>query len=111
MYMEVDYNPEATGRREFLRVRVNWNVDEPLRFQRHFQFTPGTNTLLRFTFERLRGFCEVCGMLTHDLGACLIQNGGPDNGEDPDSADEDGDVRVRNPASIFIIEEINEEEP
>ncbi|XP_033141779.1 uncharacterized protein LOC108869928 [Brassica rapa] len=66
MYMDVDYNAEATARRDYVRVRVNWNVDEPLRFQRHFQFTPGTNTLLRLTFERLMGFCDVCGMLTHD---------------------------------------------
>lgn len=53
MYMEVNYNPDVTARREFARVRINWNVDEPLRFQKHFQFTQGENTLLRFTYERL----------------------------------------------------------
>lgn len=43
------------------------------------------NTLLRFHYERLRGFCDVCGMLTHGSGACLIQN----RGGEPDDGDED----------------------
>lgn len=112
MYMEVDYNAEVTARREFARVRINWNVDEPLRFQKQFQFLPGINTLLRITYERLRGFCEVCGMLTHDSGACLIQNGGQDNVDDDDDNgsddDNEGDGMANAPG--VIIEEIVEAE-
>lgn len=48
-------------------------MEQPLYFQRQFQFTPGVNTLLRFRYEHLRGFCETCGMITHDSGNCLIQ--------------------------------------
>lgn len=65
--MEVDYNVEPVARVEFVFVQINWDVENPLRY------------------ERLRDFCEVCGMLTHDSVACLIQNGGGD----PDSADDD----------------------
>lgn len=97
MYIEVDYNADAAARRDYARVRVNWDVDEPLRFQRQFQFTAGVNTLLRLTYERLRGFCEICGRLTHDFGACLIQNGGiPQEGGDDDS---DGDNEEDHPAA------------
>lgn len=106
MYMEVDYSPDVVARRDYARVRVNWNVDEPLRFQRNFQFTEGVNTLLRLTFERLRGFCEVCGRLTHDSGACLLQNGGPANEDDDDVSDGD-DNEAQDPANHgVIIEEI-----
>lgn len=65
-------------------MRLNWNVTHPLKFQRNFQFTPGVNTLLKFQYERLRGFCEACGMITHDTGAYVINNGGlgPDDGKD-----------------------------
>ncbi|XP_013665443.2 uncharacterized protein LOC106369893 [Brassica napus] len=112
MYMEVDYNAEVTARREYARVRINWNVDEPLRFQKQFQFLPGINTLLRINYERLRGFCEVCGMLTHDSGACLIQNGGQDNAdEDDDNGSDDdnaGDGMANEPG--LIIEEVVEAE-
>lgn len=110
IYLDVEYSSDLAARREYARVRVNWNVDEPLWFQRNFQFTPGVNTLSRFTYERLRGLCEVCGHLTHDSGACLIQNGGVNhNGEDEVSdGDNGGEQDVPNRG--VIIEEIHDEE-
>lgn len=42
---------------------------------------------MRLTYERLRGFYEVCGMLTYDIGACIIQNGGPS--DNPDYGNDD----------------------
>ncbi|KAJ4912230.1 Uncharacterized protein Rs2_06851 [Raphanus sativus] len=108
-YIQMDYNEESGGRMEFVRVRLNWNINHPLKFQRNFQFSPGVNTLLKFQYERLRGFCEVCGMLTHDTGACVINNGGaaPDEGDD-DSGDDRDDVEIV-PNQGIIIEEIHEE--
>ena len=73
-YIQMEYNEELGGRLEFVRVRLNWNVSHPLKFQRNFQFTPGVNTLLKLQYERLRGFCEACGMIAHDTGACVINN-------------------------------------
>ncbi|CAA7045233.1 unnamed protein product [Microthlaspi erraticum] len=87
LLMDVDYNAEAIERVEYSRVHLNMDISEPLRFQRYFQFSQGVNMLLRFRYERLRGFCEVCGMLTHDNGACVLRNGGPR----PHSDDEDDD--------------------
>ncbi|XP_013645844.2 uncharacterized protein LOC106350516 [Brassica napus] len=109
-YIQMEYNEELGGRLEFVRVRLNWNVSHPLKFQRNFQFTPGVNTLLKFQYERLRGFCEVCGMITHDTGACVINNGGPapDDGNDDSDGEEDMDVRAPNQG--VIIEEVQEEE-
>ena len=108
-YIQMDYNEEVGSRMEFVRVRLNWNVNNPLKFQRNFQFTPGVNTLLRIQYERLRGFCETCGMITHDSGACLIQNGGADqNDEDNDSEGDDADVELV-PNQGVLIEEINGE--
>lgn len=105
--MEVDFDEATVIRVQFVRVRLNWNVANPLRFQRNFQFTPGVNTVLSFFYERLRGFCEVCGLLTHDSGNCLIQNGGPDNSDD-DDGNEDGDyAMVGNPG--IQIQEIGED--
>ncbi|KFK29359.1 hypothetical protein AALP_AA7G124000 [Arabis alpina] len=92
MFLETDYIPEVAARVEFVRVRLDWDVDQPLRFQRNFQFTLGHNTLLRIRCERLRGFCEVCGMLTHDSGSCLIQNGGHEHLSDGDDDNEDDGV-------------------
>lgn len=109
-YIQMDYNEEVGHRMDFVRVRLNWNISNPLRFQRNFQFSPGVNTLLRFQYERLRGFCETCGMITHDSGACLIQNGGNDRDDgDNDSGDDADDIEMV-PNRGVIIEEINEED-
>ncbi|XP_013645882.2 uncharacterized protein LOC106350558 [Brassica napus] len=107
-YIQMDYSEENGGLMEYVRVRINWNVNQPLKFMRNFQFSPGVNTLLRLQYERLRGFCEECGLITHDSGACLIQNGGAGNAEeDDDSGDEAADP-VMVPNQGVIIEEINE---
>ncbi|RID79473.1 hypothetical protein BRARA_A02209, partial [Brassica rapa] len=107
-YIQMDYSEEIGSRLEFVRVRLNWNVNHPLRFQRNFQFVPGVNTLLRLQYERLRGFCEVCGLITHDSGACLIQNGGPDNDNGDHNGDEEDDDIEIVPNQGVVIEEINE---
>lgn len=70
----------------FFYVRLDWDVDQALRFQNFLKFTPEDNTLLKFRYEQLRG-CEVCSMLAHDFSNYLIQNGKPDNHSD----DEDDD--------------------
>ncbi|CAE5959404.1 unnamed protein product [Arabidopsis arenosa] len=93
---DVDFDGEAAARIEFVLVQVDWNVENPLRFQRNVQFQAGINTLLRFHYERLRGFCELCGMLTHDSGACLIQNGGGDNNSDGDDDEDLPDAGIQN---------------
>lgn len=111
MYLDVDYIPEVAARRDYARVHINWNVDEPLQFQRHFQFTAGVNTLLRFTFERLCCFCEVCGRLTHDLGACLVQNGNLNHDGDDEDSDGNNGGEHDVPNRGVIIEEIHEVEP
>lgn len=88
--MDIDYNAAVVAQAEYIRVRLNWDVAQPLCFLRPFQFTPGVNTLLCFRFERLHVFREVCGMLTHNSGNCLIQNGGGEHNSDDDS-DADND--------------------
>jgi len=64
--LDVEFDVEATACVDFVRVMLHWDISQPLRFQRYFQFTAGVNALLRFCYERLRRFCEVCGMMTHD---------------------------------------------
>lgn len=107
--MEVDFDEATVVRVQFVRVRINWNVNHPLKFQRNFQFSPGENTVLSFFYERLRGFCNVCGMMTHDSGRCLIQNGGPENLDDDedDNDDDEPQVGLGNPG--VHIQEIGED--
>lgn len=61
--------------------------------------------MLRLTYERLRGFCEVCGMLTNDAGVCIIQNGGlgdnPDDNDDSSDDEEDKFQLVSNRRTVL----------
>lgn len=109
-YSQIEYNEENSGRLEFIRFRLNWNINHPLKFQRNFQFSPGENTLLRFHYERLRGLCESCGLITHDTGACVINNGGPPPGDGNDDSGDENDEEEIVPNQGIIIDEIVEEE-
>lgn len=64
-------------------------MDFPLSFQKNFQFTPGINTLLKFWYEILRCFCEVCGMLTHNTWECLNNQADPAQDNDDDDHNDD----------------------
>ncbi|KFK24156.1 hypothetical protein AALP_AAs42246U000100 [Arabis alpina] len=97
----VDYNPDVIAPVEFVRVQLTWNVDRPLKFQKLFQFQPGVNTLLKFHYERLRGFCATCGMLTHDTGECIharddqvVAEHHDDNGDDVGGVDPMAEVEL-----------------
>lgn len=35
-YIQMEYNEEMGVRMEFFKVRLNWNVNHPLKFQRNF---------------------------------------------------------------------------
>ncbi|RID58377.1 hypothetical protein BRARA_F01681 [Brassica rapa] len=92
--MTVDFNPDANAAVEFVRIRLNWNIALPLRFQKNFQFSPGVNTLLKFRYERLRGVCEICGMITHDTGECDQEDEEQQDGNEGNDPDEDNNAEA-----------------
>ena len=69
----------------FLRVRLGWNFDNPLQFQRNFQLNANENTIIKYRFERLRNFCTKCGSLKHDVKECELTF------ENDNAANEEGD--------------------
>lgn len=85
---DVDFD-ENSNHAGFVRVKIAWNIDNPLRFQRNFQFDSDENTLIRYRFERLRNFCTKCGSLKHDIKECALSF--DDNGEEGSSDDDNDD--------------------
>lgn len=84
---DVDFDENST-KVGFVRVELLWNVDNPLRFQRNFQFLEDVNTLLSFRYERLRSFCQTCGHLSHERQECPL---GFDGDHPPPASDDDND--------------------
>lgn len=61
----IDFDANTT-RVDFVQIQILWNIAKLLRFQRKYQFGPIENTIISFKYERVRNFCQYCGMLTHD---------------------------------------------
>ncbi|CAA7018858.1 unnamed protein product [Microthlaspi erraticum] len=86
----------------FFLITWIWILDistltNPLRFQKNFQFTLGVNTVLKFNYECLRGFCEECGLMTHDTGECIPNDDEealPHDDNDRDEGDDDANHQV-----------------
>ncbi|KAG7567190.1 hypothetical protein ISN45_Aa04g000830 [Arabidopsis thaliana x Arabidopsis arenosa] len=83
---DVDFDENA-NQTSFVRVKIAWNIDEPLRFQKNFQFDGEENTLIKYRFERLRNFCSKCGSLKHDIKECTLAF----DDEDPVESNDDDD--------------------
>lgn len=39
---------EVASLTDYVRVKIDWNIDHPLKFQRNFQFNVNENTTLKF---------------------------------------------------------------
>ncbi|RID54949.1 hypothetical protein BRARA_G02235 [Brassica rapa] len=84
---------EAANLTDYVRVKIDWNIDHPLKFQRNFQFNVNENTTLKFRYEKLRNFCVKCGMLSHEAKDCPqrdLADDMPDDSPDPDGNGNDG---------------------
>lgn len=88
-FMETDFTAEGSSSVDYVCVRLLWNTDTPLRFQRQFQFGNQTATL-SFRYEKLRGFCTVCGMMYHNASECPSNMIGPQVAPQDDDDDDDG---------------------
>jgi len=85
-FLETDFGGDGAVLVDYVRVRILWNIDDPLRFQRLFQFGDEA-CVLKFRYEKLRNFCSVCGMISHEASKCPTTNNIPP----PPPADDDDD--------------------
>ena len=69
--VDVEFD-DSTNLTDYVWVLVNWNIDNPLRFKRNYEFGVGEIHMLSFHYDRLMNFCNKCGMLTHDVKECPL---------------------------------------
>ena len=90
-FIETDFNNEGSSNLDYVRIRILASTATPLRFQRQFQFGSQTVTL-RFRYEKLRGFCNQCGLMTHSASECPTEeDNNPHHGPEDDDDDADDD--------------------
>jgi len=69
---EVVFNPELKQIREFVRVKVLFDVSRPLRRSKVVNFRNGGSATVNFHYERIQKGCYECQRLTHEKDVCPI---------------------------------------
>lgn len=70
-FLEYDESNRASVWREFMRIRVELDVNEPLKRFKKLKFN-GKLISVSFKYERLQAFCFLCGKLGHTESFCNI---------------------------------------
>lgn len=91
-FFKTDFEGDGAIMVDYVRIRLFWNIDTPLRFQRIFQFGDEAS-VLKFQYDKLRNFCKLCEMMTQDVSECSTntkhQSDVPrDDNEDSDNLDD-----------------------
>lgn len=67
---EVDFDPTKNQSRDYVRARVLFDVSNPVRRAKTFQFPCGTSANIFYDFEGIRKRCFICQRLTHENTKC-----------------------------------------
>ena len=73
-FIEVDRRLWQSDQAKFMRVRVNLEIDKPLRRGAYITSSDGERLWLTFKYERLLTVCFICGKLEHDNKHCPMSN-------------------------------------
>lgn len=71
-YLEIDKRSWQSDQAKFMRVRVNVQIDKPLRRGGYVKNTEGERFWITFKYERLPTFCFICGRMGHDDKHCEV---------------------------------------
>lgn len=71
--MEYDKNNNTSFWREYMRIRVKFDVRKPLKQQTRVKNKGGEWCTVKFKYEKFSLFYFVCGMLGHSQQRCVVQ--------------------------------------
>ena len=74
-FMEVDRRSWQSDQAKFMRVRVELEIDKPLRRGAYIVSSKEERLWLTFKYERLPTICFICGNLGHDKKNIAQQQG------------------------------------
>lgn len=70
---EVAFDDSRPQVREFVRVKVRFDVSRPLRKEKVINLPKGGSTKIFFHYERIQKRCYTCQRLSHDKDLCPIE--------------------------------------
>lgn len=69
-FLEYDSTNSGSVWRQYMRIRVAINVNNPLKRCKRIKKPDGTSFIVNFKYEKLHIFCFVCGRLGHSESFC-----------------------------------------
>lgn len=69
-FLEYDMKNLSTGYKNFLRIRVQIDVRQPLKTRKKIKLSESNFTYAKFKYEKLTLFCFLCGCLGHGDSFC-----------------------------------------
>ena len=63
--ISLDFHDASTTQIAFIRVRIQFDIADRIRFFQRITFDSGETALISFQYERLRRICSSCFRLTH----------------------------------------------
>ena len=73
-FIEVDRRSWQSDQEKFMRIRVELEIDKPLRRGAYIASFNGERLWITFKYERPPTIYFICGMLGHDNKHCLTSN-------------------------------------
>ncbi|XP_013607906.1 uncharacterized protein LOC106368112 [Brassica napus] len=72
--VEVPFDPEKAQTKDYLRVKVKFDVSRPLRRAKKVTILGGEEVNILYDYERIQKRCYTCQRLTHEQSMCHIAN-------------------------------------
>lgn len=72
IFLEYDASNRGDAWKPFMRIRVEVDVNTPLKRGKKIWMSTGASSMVNFKYERLQLFCFICGKLGHTESACDI---------------------------------------
>lgn len=69
---EVAFDPEKPRNRDYVRVKVKFDVSKPVRREKVVNLPSGEVTSILYDYERVQKRCCTCQRLTHDQEVCPL---------------------------------------
>lgn len=71
-FLEYDMSNRGAAWKPFMRIRVELDVNLPLKRGKKIRSSNGASSTVIFKYERLQLFCFICGRLGHTESACEV---------------------------------------
>lgn len=78
-FLDYDDSNRGAAWKPYMRIRVELNVDLPLKRWKKIKLCNGIATQVNFKYERLHTFCFICGKLGQKILRCSIYHDRSDN--------------------------------